>query len=362
MSAGIKRFLWYSTLWVIVIALSLAGGYCNSILTDAPYHIGQELPFLARWIVWIPLTPLAVFLSSKMSYTGSKGWNFVIYHFSVYLLLCTVQVFAASLTAKLINVLLQQPAPYAMILRKCALTGLFFNFVVYSLMLLALNVMQYYRAFESEKLKTVTLERSLLDSRLQFLTQQLQPHFLFNTHHSIITLIKLGEKDKATQMLEKLSDLMRIALREAHNQKTTLETEIETLKLYVDIQKTRFEDKMGVEYNIDEPAQLALVPCMILQPLVENSIKYAVECAPGATWIKIFATCDDGKLTLIVKDVCSNGSPAAVNKKGTGLTNSEERIHKLYGGNSSFLIAPYGDDKEGGMQVKITMPLQYAAM
>ena len=309
----------------------------------------------------MPLTPVAMFLAQKMNYTESKVGNFLVYHFSIYLLLCTVHVFAASLTAKLINELLRQPANYVVILKKCALTGIFFNFIVYSIILLVINGAAYYRALQNERIKTVTLERSLADSRLQFLKQQLQPHFLFNTHHSIITLIKMGEKGKATAMLEKLSDLMRIALKDAEDQVVPLEKELETLRLYVDIQKVRFEDKMSVEYNIDTGAYHALVPNMILQPLVENAIKYAVERSAGASNISVNASRTDDILTLSVKDTGSNDKPQKEIKKGTGLSNSIERLNKLYGAAATFSLDAYVSGG-AGMEARITIPLTYATI
>ncbi len=362
MSGVSKRFLGYTLIWLAVIALSLAEGYFNSILLDTPFHLKQELPFIARWLVWIPLTTLAVALAGKMNYAGSKAGVFFAYQFCIYLLLCTIHVFLASLTARFINVLLSQPADYVVILKKCALTGLFFNFIVYGVILLLINGQQYYKALQNEQLKTVTLEKSLSDTRLQFLQQQLQPHFLFNTHHSIITLIKIGEHEKAAGMLEKLSELMRIAIREANDQKVPLYKEIETLQLYVDIQQTRFEDKMSVAYAVAENTRTALVPSMILQPLVENSIKYAVERSRGATRITINAANDDGALMLSVRDSCRDKLGAKEIKKGTGLSNSEERLHKLYGSNSFLSITPHNSNEDSGMEVTIKIPLQYAAM
>jgi LytS/YehU family sensor histidine kinase len=171
----------------------------------------------------------------------------------------------------------------------------------------------------------------------------------------------MGEKEKAAAMLEKLSDLMRIALQDAEDQVVPLEKELKTLKLYVDIQKIRFEDKMSVQYNIDSNAYGALVPNMILQPLVENSIKYAVERSSCASTISIDATHIGDILTLSVKDTGSNDKPAKEIKKGTGLSNSIERLNKLYGAAATFSLAPYINGN-AGMEVKITIPLTYATI
>lgn len=360
MNLHLRNIVFYCSVWLAVIGLSIAGTYFNTILLDIPFHIKQELPFLARWIVWMPLTPLAVLFAGKMKYSGSKIGDFIVYHFAIYLVVCTVHIFLASLTATLINLALGQQVVYTTILKKCALTGLFYNFIIYSIIVLILNGIEYYKALQAEKLKTLLLEKSLSDSRLQFLKQQLQPHFLFNTHHSIITLMKMGNKEKAAEMLEKLSELMRIALREAGEQKVSLDKELETLQLYLDIQKVRFEDKMQLEYNIDTKLRQALVPSMILQPLVENSIKYCVERSAANSTISIRAICENEKLALSVTDATLNGKLPQSITKGTGLSNSEERLHKLYGNDSSLLIRPFSNKGHSGMEVNITIPLQYA--
>jgi len=346
----------------VVIFLSLAGSYFNSILLDAPFHIRQELPFMSRWLVWMLLTPVAVSLAKKLNYAENTIGRFFVYHFSVYMLLCAVHVFLASITATLINALLHQPANYYVILKKCALTGVFFNFIVYGVILLMLNGIEYYKALQGEKTKTAELERSLVDTRLQFLKQQLQPHFLFNTHHSIITLIKMGENNKAAVMLEQLSDLLRIALREANDIVLPLRKEIETLQLYIDIQQTRYENKMVVVYEIETESLDALVPGMILQPLVENSIKYAVERSSSVSTITVKAGVYSGDLKLTIKDTGSEGISEQEIKKGTGLSNTIERLNKLYDHRYFFSIHPNNEDNNRGTEVTITMPLQYASV
>lgn len=361
-----RYFWWYGGVWLVVIGLSISGSYFNALLTESPFHLTQELPFVSRWIVWIPLTPLAVYLARKMNFAENKVIGFAIYHFFIYLLLCTIHVFVASLTAKGINMLLGQSADYTVILRKCALTGLFFNFVVYSLLLLLINGIQYYRALQTEKVKTVLLERSLADQRLQFLKQQLQPHFLFNIHHSIITLIRLGERDKAAAMLEQLSELMRMALREADEHKVTLAREIENLKLYIGIQMVRYAGRMSVDYDIPPEAAQALVPGLILQPLIENSIRYLVERSPEPSLICIRAVAQDGRLALAIKDRTKNADVAGRGTgnyiKGTGLSNSEERLHRLFGPATEFSIGRYEDAEYCGTEVVMKLPIEYGNM
>jgi LytS/YehU family sensor histidine kinase len=194
---------------------------------------------------------------------------------------------------------------------------------------------------------------------MQFLKQQLQPHFLFNTHHSIITLMKIGLTNKAVSMMEKLSDLMRFALRENMQQEVPLQKELELLQLYIDIQKIRFEDKLVVEYQIEEHLEKALVPTMMLQPLIENAIKYAVETSEGETTITIAATKTGDKLFLSIKDEGSSLFNFDETKKGIGISNTEERLQRLYGRQQHFELKPFTNNNLKGLEVVIKIPLHY---
>jgi two-component system, LytTR family, sensor kinase len=350
----------YGLVWLAVIGLSLAGSYFNALLLDGAFHIRQELPFIARWLVWIPLTPLAFFFADKVVYAGSAVLRFFAWHLSVYILLCALHILAASSVALAINRLVGLNGVYTAILSKCAITGVFYNFIVYAVVLLIVNGGRYYEALRAEQLRTILLQKDLSESRLQFLKQQLQPHFLFNAHHSVITLVKMGEKEKAAMMLEQLSELMRAALRDVGEQKVTLEQELQTLALYIGIQQVRFEDKMRVEYAIDDRVRTALVPDMILQPIVENSVKYNVERSAGPSRIRIAAASVGGELCLSVYDQGASKVQGGELKKGIGLTNSEERLARLYGTMSALSLC--GNAAGDGAEVTIRIPLQYATV
>ncbi|HVK96200.1 MAG TPA: histidine kinase, partial [Flavisolibacter sp.] len=222
------------------------------------------------------------------------------------------------------------------------------------------NSLKYYYELQEEKNKTIDLEKQLITSRINFLKQQLQPHFLFNTHHSIITLMKMDEKERAAEMMEKLSDLMRFALREDTSQEITLEKELSVLKLYLDIQRVRFEDKLRVEFDVPRHLLKSLVPSMILQPVVENSIKYAVERSSSSCTIYIRAEDEKENLILIIKDQVKEPLVTSIINKGIGLSNTEERLEKLYSTGKQFKMQPYNENGFSGVQVNIQIPLHHA--
>lgn len=340
--------------------LSLMGSYFNAFLMDSGFHLRAELPFLARWIAWMLLTVPAISLAGRQGYRESKPGEFVWYHIAVVLLLSTVHIFTASVMATGINAVLRNTVNFVAVLRKCALASVFFDVIIYTFIVLAVNWSRNRDALHDARLSASELQQSLTESQLMFLRQQLQPHFLFNTHHSILTLIRMGEKEKAARMLERLSELMRLTLYDSGEQKITLEQELGILQLYLDIQQIRFEHKMAIGYSIEDSVSRALVPGMILQPIVENAIKYAVERSSGRTNISICAAAEEGRLKMCVRDSGSAAVDADKLVKGVGLTNTTNRLQVLYGGDSGFSIGPYGDSGSCGTEVTINIPLQYA--
>ena len=341
-------------IWTGVALFDLAGDYFNELLWDREFYWRDEIPFVTSWYIWALITPLAIFFAKRYTYSRKQLLPFTAYHFGIYLVLNIIQILLATAHVNILNRWLSDAQPFTGILYKTAMSGTFYNFLIYAIILLAINTFKYYKDLQLEQTKSVQLERKLTESRMQFLKQQLQPHFLFNTHHSIITLMKLGEKTKAIEMMERLSELMRFALRDSKEQEIPLHKEIYLVELYLGIQKIRFEDKLIVKLDIEDAVRNAWVPAMILQPLIENSIKYAVEPATEHCLIAISAKKNSSFLYISIQDDGLSTSPATL-QKGIGLRNTEERLEQLYGTDHSFEIHP-----EKGFKVKIKIPIRYA--
>ena len=155
---------------------------------------------------------------------------------------------------------------------------------------------------EGEHLKRVQAESAARDAQLQMLRYQLNPHFLFNTLNAINALIALKENDKAREMLQLLSEFLRHSLEHDGVENVSLEQELESLMLYLNIEKTRFEDRLTLEFDVSAQARRAKVPGLILQPIVENSMKYAIaENEDGGT-VRVTAGVSDNVLLLEVSD------------------------------------------------------------
>jgi len=194
------------------------------------------------------------------------------------------------------------------------------------------------------------MERALLSARLadqaqlKMLRYQLNPHFLFNTLNAISTLVLEQDGKQANSMLTKLSAFLRYSLDSDPLQKTTLAEEVRALELYLAIEKARFADRLNVVFDIDDDAMGAYVPSLILQPAIENAIKYAIAQMEMGGEIRIVAKREGDALHM---RVCDNGpnapeDPSALlrdAKNGVGLVNMRDRINYLYQDRGEFRLS-----------------------
>ncbi|TQV72359.1 sensor histidine kinase [Aliikangiella marina] len=198
------------------------------------------------------------------------------------------------------------------------------------------------------------------EAQLKMLRYQLNPHFLFNTLNAISTLVLENQTERANEMVTRLSNFLRYSLDNDPMQKVTFEQEITTLKLYLGIEKVRFEERLEINFEIDSEAEKALIPSLILQPLVENSIKYAIAKSENGGCIclraKVFARelllelKDDGPGVEMVDGELPNG-------RGVGVKNTRERLSELYNDKHSFTIS---NIQPCGLQVSIRLPYEIA--
>lgn len=192
---------------------------------------------------------------------------------------------------------------------------------------------KYYQLFQHEKEKSLRSEALAHEAQLRMLRYQLNPHFLFNTLNAISTLILIKSNDQANAMVTCLSKFLRYSLEHDPLDKVDLSHELKSLHLYLDIEKVRFEERLRLEVVVDEDAASALVPNMILQPLVENSIKHAIaRCEDGGTITIRAERCDGRKLCLTVEDD-GPGSSNHPTSLGVGLKNIRDRLQEIYGDN-----------------------------
>jgi sensor histidine kinase YesM len=215
----------------------------------------------------------------------------------------------------------------------------------------------YYLLLEEEIDQRVHLESQASSAQLAMLRYQLNPHFLFNTLNSISTLVLLKQTERANAMLSRLSSFLRYTLVNEPTAKVTLVQEVETLKLYLEIEKMRFEDRLRPHFKIDGDTIGARLPSLLLQPLIENAIKYAVTPAENGADIWITA-CREGQAVRL--EVADNGTGeggdiAASPSTGVGLANIRDRLSQAYGGAHRFQTR---QNERGGFSVILEIPFE----
>ena len=211
-------------------------------------------------------------------------------------------------------------------------------------------------AFEL-KVQASELAQQLTSAQLSALKMQLQPHFLFNTLGAIIVLIQQQKTSEAEAMVARLGDLLRLALDDVDVQEVPLWRELEFLRLYLSIEQVRFKDRLRVRIAADPGVSDALVPHMVLQPLVENAVRHGLGQSEEAVTIDVRATTCDGALALIVADDGPGLQLPRLEQPRIGLANTRSRLGRLYGDSASLLaenIVPHG------ARVTITLPLRTA--
>ncbi|MAM40426.1 MAG: sensor histidine kinase [Erythrobacter sp.] len=230
----------------------------------------------------------------------------------------------------------------------------------------------YFLKVEEQADRLERLEAQATSAQLAMLRYQLNPHFLFNTLNSISTLVLLKQTEPANAMLTRLSSFLRHTLVTQPGGKVTVAQEVETLKLYLDIERMRFEERLQTDFRVEEKASKAQIPSMLLQPLMENAIKYGVSPLEEGAEISLLAQIVGPRLRITVSDSgpgvdvggVADDLPAVMathkrrNSTGVGLANIRDRLAQAYSDDHRFEIR---SPETGGFTVLIEIPHELAA-
>jgi signal transduction histidine kinase len=219
----------------------------------------------------------------------------------------------------------------------------------------------FYILVEEQRDQLLRLGSQASSAQLAMLRYQLNPHFLFNTLNSISTLVLLKQTERANAMLSRLASFLRYTLVSEPEGEVTLAQEVETLKLYLDIEKMRFEERLRTRFDVDPAAAHANIPSLLLQPLVENAIKYAVTPKEDGADIAVAARRIGNRVHITVSDTgpgsgasASDGGAATTVSTGVGLVNTRDRLVQAYGSEHKFETEARSD----GFTVTIEIPYQ----
>ena len=325
-----------------------------SVARQQPIDWVRQFGFeFVYWYVWAALTPVVIWFARKFD-PQRETTKTVLALIAFGLLIAPLQSVIEFSIAYSIDYLRGVPAADMLRRRQILLPAIgvetFGNFIIYALIVCGHYAYDYYQKYREREMRSVELEGRLAQAELQNLKMQLHPHFLFNTLHTISVLM-MRDVNLANRMLIRLSDLLRITLDNTGSQMVPLKQELDFLRGYLEIEQTRFQDRLTVDIDVQPAALDAPVPNLILQPLVENAIRHGIATRPGAGTIQLRATTDGPVLRLQVRDD-GPGLDGSF-KKGIGLTNTEARLRQLYGTQHSFDIR---NSAAGGVEVTITIP------
>jgi sensor histidine kinase YesM len=233
--------------------------------------------------------------------------------------------------------------------------GYLLNAVICAQVLAVSQGLVFHREGRERALRASRLEAELARAQLQLLRAQLEPHFLFNTLHAIATLMH-GNPTAAERMVVLLSDLLRRALRDMDGQEVPLREELDFLDRYIEIEQVRFRERLQIERTIEPESLEAMVPPLLLHPLVENAIRHAVARRVEGGRLGIDAHRTDDTLELrIWDDGPGPAAPSGTQGSGIGLSTTRARLEQLYGGAHRFELRPR---PAGGLEVAVTLPFR----
>ena len=303
-------------------------GYVNSFLFGVPENprpIWLVLSLLDAWY-WALLTFPVFWLALAFRFTR-RGWPRALAVHTAGATVAALGNVAFNLVAR--NLLVPaNPLPFSSYFR-----GTFYtDFQWYLLLVGAAYTVAYYRRMRDREVHAARLDESLAEARLEALKMQIQPHFLFNTLHTISELVHV-DPDAAERMIVRVGDLLRLTVDNAQTHEVTLAQEVEFLEAYLEIQRTRFHDRLQVQVSVDPAAAQARVPNLVLQPLVENAIRHGNASHGGLGRILVRCERRGARLWMAVHD---NGpgpdpDPAANGRQGVGVRNTRARLEQMYG-------------------------------
>lgn len=228
--------------------------------------------------------------------------------------------------------------------------------LIYLIIVGLTHAYEYYGRYRERELAASQLQTKLAQAELDILKMQLHPHFLFNTLNTISVLMNKDVK-AANRMLGNLSDLLRAALKNAHTHEVSLRQELEFLNSYLEIEQTRFSDRLEISMRIDPTTLDACVPCLILQPLVENAIRYGIAPRANTGHVEIVADRMNDTVELKIRDD-GPGLSGAIHVDSAvhvGLSNTRARLTQLYGSNHRFEL---NNSPDGGAVATISIPFR----
>jgi two-component system LytT family sensor kinase len=336
--------------WSFQVALTSAAFALTNRTATREGSLGRSL---ITWGVWALLAPLIVGLDRWLPLSREAIFKRFVLHIPFSLVFTALNLYIDTETNALLHTGAQPfPLPQDVLAR--AFQSRFF---VYWMLLLIYLLFDYATNLRQREVRTAELERLLSQARLEALRAKLHPHFLFNTLNTISAKVE-REPRTARRMIEQLGELLRISMSTDNDQDIPLMQELTFIERYLDLQKIRFEERLDTSVDIEPGLHDALVPTFILQPLVENAIRYGTAACLDQSVVEVRAWQEDGRLRLQVEDNGPGLPPGwePENQRGLGIASTRERLRRLYGDRERTFEIHSEPGK--GVRVDVSIPLR----
>ncbi|MEQ8766443.1 MAG: histidine kinase [Planctomycetota bacterium] len=311
--------------------------------------VASAAPF---WIAWAVLSPFALRWAQRWPFARRCFWRSA----AMQILGGTLTVMMALAIMALVTGMLQPNRwedPRAL-LSQLVFFGIAPGILIYAATAGVGSSLEYARRLRCQTLRAVRIDAELHRARLEALLHQLQPHFVFNTLHAIASLVRKEETRSAIEMISRLGELLRRTLRCGPGDEVALSEELDLVEQYLDIERVRLGDRLGIRFDIDPAAACAHVPVLLLLPIVENAVRHGIAPVTRACQLSISARIHSGRLSLCVEN---DGAPLEPSKgpgEGVGLDNSRRRLETLFGSGFSIDL----ESAEPGARTRIEIPLR----
>ena len=352
---GVKGLL-FLAFWT-GIGLSFASQHYLSLSkAGRPVTWAQAVGYsLGDWYVFAALSIPIAALARRYPFERRRWGQALLVHLLSSVLFSLAWVLLRAWVGQWQNSLAGSRVPFAesfnFLLRKSFTYNLWIGWVI----VVVVHAFEYHEKFHERALRASELEKSLATAKLHALQMQMNPHFLFNTLHTISALMH-RDVSAADRMIARLSELLRLALDNTHSHEVPLSEEVRFLQRYLEIEQTRFGPRLAVTMNFSPESLDAHVPNLILQPLVENSIRHGIERHSRPGRIELGGERQGSRLRLFVRD--NGGGLKDQMREAEGLSNTRQRLEQLYGTDQSFTII---NTAEAGVLATVEIPFHSAA-
>jgi two-component system LytT family sensor kinase len=350
-------------IWLLAFALatplawsSVAFVYFGMLAAGRPLTFAHSMVAgLPEWYVWAGLTPLVFSLGQRVRLERRQWVAAGLFHLVAGTVVALVDLALVTAINRRLGPTVSYVGPvFWDVYLKIVLRYFHYSFIIYWVIVAAAHAARYYRTSRDREVEGIRLQAELTQAQLATLRMQLQPHFLFNTLHTIASLVRDGRGEAATTTIARLGELFRQTLGNLQRNEVPLREELSFIEAYLEIEQTRFSDRLAVRFDVDQEALGAMVPNLSLQPLVENAIRHGIARDPRAGRVEVRAARRDGALRIEVRNdgpaYTGNGSSG-----GVGLANTRARLQRLYGSAYRLDLLP---DQSGGTVAVLEVPWQ----